>query len=287
MFKEYLKLLRIPHWVKNLFIFVPLLFSRNATNLAKAGETVLAFFVFSLAASAVYVLNDIVDAEKDREHPKKKFRPIASGKVSKNSAFILFVLILMLVIFFGFNFPPLFGVSLFLYFVINVAYTFGLKRVVLLDLFCIAGGFILRVLAGAFVIDVYISKWLILTTIFISLFLAVMKRRSEILNVENNSLTRRVLADYSFEFINQISAVTSAGVIICYALYTVSERTVSYFHTEHLVYTTLFVIFGIFRYMYLVYEKKFGENTIETLLKDFPSLINILLYVLTVAAIIY
>jgi hypothetical protein len=114
-----------------------------------------------------------------------------------------------------------------------------------------------------------------------------MKRRSEILNVQNNSLTRRVLADYSFEFINQISAVTSAGVIICYALYTVSERTVSYFHTEHLVYTTLFVIFGIFRYMYLVYEKKFGENTIETLLKDFPSLINILLYVLTVAAIIY
>ncbi len=284
---EYIKLLRVTHWVKNLFIFAPLIFSKNLYNTEALGKVVFAFFVFSLASSSVYVLNDIVDFRKDREHPQKKNRPIASGKITTSSAFILFIILLSLVVVSAYDLPSLFQIAVASYFLINLAYSFGLKRKVILDLFCIAGGFILRVLAGAFVIDVYVSKWLILTTIFISLFLAVMKRRSEIVNVGNNSSTRRVLEDYSIEFINQISGITAAGVIICYALYTVADRTVSNFHTEHLVYTTLFVIFGIFRYLFLVYQKDYGENTIETLLHDYWSVINILLYLLTVVFIIY
>ncbi len=284
---EYFKLLRVSHWVKNLFIFAPLLFSKNLYNLQAVGEVVFAFFVFSFTASSVYVLNDILDYKKDREHPAKKHRPIASNKISTNSAFILFVLLVALVIVVSYNMPFMFKLALASYFVINVAYSFGLKRIVILDLFCIAAGFILRVLSGAFVIEVNVSKWLILTTIFISLFLAVMKRRSEITNVDNNSITRKVLEDYSLEFIDQIAAITAAGVIICYALYTVSNRTISYFHTERLVYTTLFVIFGVFRYMFLVYRKNFGENTIETLIKDPYSFANIVLYVLAVVLIIY
>lgn len=286
-FMEYVKLFRVTQWVKNLFIFVPLIFSKNLFGLHLFGQVLYAFFVFSLTASSVYILNDIVDLKKDREHPKKKNRPLASGKVSPNSAFILFILLVAIVTVIAFNLPFLFQIALASYFLINVAYTFGLKKIVILDLFCIASGFILRVLAGAFVIDVYISKWLILTTIFISLFLAVMKRRSEIVNVENNSLTRKVLEDYTFEFIDQIAGITAAGVIICYALYTVSNRTISYFHTERLVYTTLFVIFGIFRYMFLVYRKDFGENIIETLIKDYWSIANIILYVVTIVWIIY
>ncbi len=286
-FMEYVKLFRVTQWVKNLFIFVPLIFSKNLFGLHLFGQVLYAFFVFSLTASSVYILNDIVDLKKDREHPKKKNRPLASGKVSPNSAFILFILLVAIVTVIAFNLPFLFQIALASYFLINVAYTFGLKKIVILDLFCIASGFILRVLAGAFVIDIYISKWLILTTIFISLFLAVMKRRSEIVNVENNSLTRKVLEDYTFEFIDQIAGITAAGVIICYALYTVSNRTISYFHTERLVYTTLFVIFGIFRYMFLVYRKDFGENIIETLIKDYWSIANIILYVVTIVWIIY
>ena len=284
---EYLKLLRISHWVKNLFIFVPLLFSKNLFNLQMAADTLYAFFVFSLTASAVYVINDITDYRKDKEHPKKKNRPIASGKISVNSAFILFIILLAVVTVMAYKLPLLFQIAVASYFVINIAYSFGLKRIVILDLFCIAAGFILRVLAGAFVIDVYISRWLILTTIFISLFLAVMKRRSEIVNVENNSQTRKVLEDYSIEFIDQIAGVTAAGVIICYALYTVADRTIANFHTEKLVYTSLFVIFGIFRYMFLVYKKDFGENIIATLIKDYWSLANIFFYIVTVVLIIY
>jgi 4-hydroxybenzoate polyprenyltransferase len=163
------------------------------------------------------------------------------------------------------------------------------KHIVLLDIFSIAAGFILRVLAGGLIIDVTISSWLLLTTMFISLFLAIIKRQSELkLNNEDiNSVTRNVLSLYSPEFTNQIATIAASGVIICYALYTVSVRTVSIFGTENLIYTTPFVVFGIFRYMYLAYISNKGENTTEIILTDLPMILNILLYIFIVTLIIY
>ena len=164
-----------------------------------------------------------------------------------------------------------------------------MKHVVLLDIFSIAAGFLIRVLAGAVIIHVIVSSWLILTTMFISLFLAVMKRHSELeLVAEDSTLpTRKVLASYSLNFADQIATVAAAGVIICYALYTLAERTISVFETENLIYTTPFVVFGIFRYMFLVYMNKEGESTSRILLTDVPMILTVILYALTTMVIIY
>ncbi len=286
-FKDYINLFRIQHWAKNLFLFVALVFSRNLMNSQKFFTVLSAFFLFSVVASSVYLFNDIIDFESDKLHPVKSKRPIASGLVSRNAAFRWFFFLLGISIVASFEFNWEFQVILLGYFLLNIFYSLWLKRIVILDLFSIAGGFILRIVAGAAVIDVYVSKWLILTTIFISLFLAVMKRRAELISADENDLTRQSLKFYGTELIEQISAVTSAGVIICYALYTVAQRTTAIFHTEMLVYTTIFVIFGIFRYQYLVYNKERGENPLETLLKDLPSIINILFYIVFVILIIY
>ena len=289
MLKEYFKLFRIPQWIKNLFVFVPLLFSQNLLKSNLFLITLFAFIVFSLTSSLVYIINDIVDVEADRAHPQKKSRPLASGKISIGSARIsaLVFAILIIVSLFFLNYH--FALVAAAYLILNIFYSFVLKHVVLLDIFSIAAGFMLRVLAGAFVINVEISSWLILTTMFISLFLGVMKRRTELALSEHDDIaaTRKVLVFYSKEFTDQMATVAAAAVIICYALYTVASRTVTVFGTENLIYTTPFVVFGIFRYMYLVYMNKQGENTTEVLIKDLPMIINIILYVLVTSFIIY
>lgn len=290
MVKDLLKLYRIPQWIKNLFVFVPLIFSKHLFDTNYLVTSVLAFFAFCLTSSIVYVINDIVDAESDRLHPHKKDRPIAAGRISKsiaiNSILGLFI-ILLLIMRDLFNFQ--FVAAIAAYLLLNIVYTFFFKNIVLLDIFSIAAGFMIRVFAGAFVINVDISSWLILTTMFISLFLAIMKRRSELNLAENHEFiaTRKVLQFYSQNFTDQMATVASAGVIICYALYTVAERTVSIFHTDNLIYTTPFVVFGIFRYMFLVYMNKKGENTTEILITDPAMIINVLLYILTTTLIIY
>ncbi len=289
MLKEYFKLFRIPQWIKNLFVFVPLLFSQNLLKSNLFLITLFAFVVFSLTSSLVYIINDIVDVEADRAHPQKKSRPLASGKISigkaQISAGVFAILIIVSLFFLNYHF----AIVAAAYLILNIFYSFILKHVVLLDIFSIAAGFMLRVLAGAFVINVEISSWLILTTMFISLFLGVMKRRTELVHSEYGdvAVTRKVLVFYSKEFTDQMATVAAAAVIICYALYTVASRTVTVFGTENLIYTTPFVVFGIFRYMYLVYMNKQGENTTEVLIKDLPMIINVILYVLVTSFIIY
>lgn len=286
-FFVYLKLLRVASWLKNVFVFVPLVFSKHLFDAAYLTEVMLGFVAFSFTSSLIYVLNDIVDAEKDKIHPEKKKRPVPSGQISKSEASVVLMILFFAVLFFSYLIRNEFVILLWIYVAINSAYTFYLKQVVIVDLFCIAAGFILRILAGAVIISVYISNWLILTTIFISLFLAVMKRRVEIATSTNASEQRTVLKDYSLNFIDQISAITAGGVIICYALYTVAERTVLVFGTERLVFTTIFVVFGIFRYMFLVYKKNIGENVAEVIYSDLPMIINAVLFLLTAFYIIY
>jgi 4-hydroxybenzoate polyprenyltransferase len=286
---NYIKLVRVPQWIKNLFVFVPLLFSQHIFNKGYFLPALSAFFMFCLVSSIVYIFNDIVDIDADRAHPTKKNRPLPAGLISIQNALITIIVFAALL---GLFLPALngkFRIFLLSYFILNIFYTFIFKHIVLLDVFSLAAGFMLRVMAGAFVISVEVSSWLILTTMFISLFLGVMKRRSELVltNDEPNKNTRKVLASYSLNFTDQMSTIAAAGVIICYALYTVSDRTIKMFNTENMIYTTPFVVFGIFRYMFLVYMNKKGENTVDIMLTDIPMIINVVLYVISIVLIIY
>jgi 4-hydroxybenzoate polyprenyltransferase len=245
--------------------------------------------MFCIVSSIVYIFNDIVDIEADRAHPTKKNRPLPAGLISIQNAVITLIVFAVLVALFLPALNVKFMILLLSYFLLNIFYTFIFKHMVLLDVFCLAAGFMLRVMAGAYVISVEVSSWLILTTMFISLFLGVMKRRSELIliNDEPNKNARKVLASYSLNFTDQMSTIAAAGVIICYALYTVSERTIKVFNTDNMIYTTPFVVFGIFRYMFLVYMNNKGENTVDIMLTDIPMIINVVLYILAIILIIY
>lgn len=285
--KEIIKLLRVSHWTKNVFVFVPLVFSKNLMNKDFLVEVLFAFVFFSIASSLVYVFNDLIDAGKDKLHQIKKYRPIASGKISKSKAvIIIFILIILTAVsFFVLNLQ--FNLVLLGYILLNISYSLLLKKIVIIDLLSVSIGFMLRVISGALVITVPLSSWLILTTLFLSLFLAVAKRRAEFIIYENENNTRIVLKDYNLKLLDLFLAVSAGGIIISYSLYSVAERTVNYFHTENLVFTTIFVIYGIFRYLYLIHKEKNRENSLEILLKDIPSIINIFIYGIVIYYLIY
>ncbi len=289
MILNYLILVRVPQWIKNFFVFVPLLFSQHLFDVDYFSTTLFAFVVFCLASSLIYVINDIIDIEADKAHPTKKNRPLPSGLISKRSALIVAVFLTAVIVILlpQFNKEFLYFVTAFV--LLNVLYSFWFKHIVILDVFSIAAGFSIRVLAGAVVISVPISSWLILTTMFISLFLGVMKRHSELILVaENeNAPSRKVLSQYSLNFADQMATVAAAGVIICYALYTVSERTVLAFGTENLIYTTPFVVYGIFRFMYLEYISNKGDNTTKIVFSDLQLILTVLIYAFTTVSIIY
>lgn len=289
MLLEYLKLTRVPQWIKNFFVFVPLLFSLHLFDGDYFFTSLEAFITFCLASSLIYVINDLIDVEADRAHPTKKNRPLASGKISKLNASIVISILVIAIALLLLNFNTEFIYIVFGFVALNVLYSFWFKHIVILDIFSIAAGFAIRVLAGAVVISVPVSSWLVLTTIFISLFLGVMKRHSELLLATSGdaSSSRKVLSQYSLNFADQMATVAAAGVIICYALYTVSERTVSVFDTENLIYTTPFVVYGIFRYMYLEYISNKGDNTTRIVLTDIQLILTVLAYTLTTVLIIY
>lgn len=263
------------------------MFSHHLFELNYVSIAVKAFIAFCFLSSVVYIINDIADLEQDKNHPVKKNRPLPSGKISKSNAISIALIFFAGMIVMSYDLNTRFKVAMFIYFLINLLYSFKLKQIVLLDIFFIAFGFMIRIIAGGWVIDVYISSWLILTTLFLSLFLAVTKRRSELAVIENNSNTRKVLNDYSIVFADQMATIAAAGTVIAYALYTVSERTREIFHTENLIFTTPFVVFGIFRYLFLVHKKNLGENPTQIITTDIPMIINILLWVVTSIGIIY
>jgi 4-hydroxybenzoate polyprenyltransferase len=289
MILNYLKLIRVPQWIKNFFVFVPLLFSQHLFNKDYFFITLLAFVVFCLASSFIYVINDIIDIAADKAHPIKKNRPLPSGMISTQSALIVAVVLAVLIVILLPQFNEEFHYFVVAFVLLNILYSFWFKHIVILDVFSIALGFSIRVLAGAVVISVPISSWLILTTMFISLFLGVMKRHSELILVaeSENAPSRKVLSQYSLNFADQMATVAAAGVIICYALYTVSERTVLAFGTENLIYTTPFVVYGIFRFMYLEYISNKGDNTTKIVFTDLQIILTVIIYTITTVLIIY
>lgn len=281
--------MRPKQWIKNLFCFAAILFAGKLTDIDLLIVNIIAFIAFCGISSCVYIINDLSDIESDRVHKKKRFRPLASGEVSITEAKVLFVVIFALTLLITFQLNPSFVFVIFLYFIVNLLYSLKVKNIVLLDVFFISIGFMLRVIGGALAIEVSISNWMIITTIFISLFLAISKRRAELSQAEIDDVQkqRKVLSYYSIPFTDQLNTVAATGTIISYALYTVSEKATETFGTDHLIYTTPFVIYGIFRYMYLIHKKHLGESPTSIVTKDIPIIINSLLWVIISFGIIY
>lgn len=287
--RQYLKLIRPQQWVKNLFLFAPLIFSKHLFEEGYFWTETLGFAVFCLLSSAVYVINDIADRESDRLHPVKRERPIASGTVSVRRGIVFAILLVAAAGWLAISLPPAFQFVAILYFGLNVAYSYRLKQLILVDVFIIAAGFMLRVLAGAFSIDVEVSHWLVLCTLFVSLFLAISKRRGEILLAQTTMeySGRQVLREYDVAFVDQLITIAAAGMAISYALYTVAERTVTIFRTENLIFTTVFVLFGIFRYLYVLKSKRTEDNPTVMLLTDPVMMANVFAWFVACVVIIY
>lgn len=280
--------LRPGQWLKNLIVFAALVFGQRFAELRSLGRALLAFILFCAFSSAVYLVNDIVDLEADRKHPTKSLRPIATGQVSVKTALTLALLLLAgglgCALFLGLPFSA----CLIAYFALNLLYSFILKRIVILDVMLIAIGFVLRAIGGGLAIKVEISSWLIVCTILLALFLGFSKRRYESVLLENEAEHhRRSLREYSPQFLDQMISVVTASTVVAYAFYTLSPETQQKFHTRSLELTIPFVLYGIFRYLYLVHQKTQGGDPARTLLTDKPLLINIMLWFAAVILIIY
>lgn len=288
MFKDILVALRSTQWLKNIVIFAGLIFSQNFFDPVKDLIVFAAALIFCLASSSIYLINDALDIEVDRNHPHKRHRPIASGRLSLKIA-LPFASILMLgSVAAAYLLNRSFAFVVMCYLTIEMLYSLYFKNIVILDIFCIAAGFLLRVICGAVVIDVPISNWLLICTIFLSLFLALGKRRSEMVFLEEEARKhRRVLSEYSLSFIDQMITIVTASTILSYVLYTLSGETISKFHTKNLQYTIVFVVYGIFRYLYLIYQKKEGGSPEKLLFSDKPLLVNLILYAMVVIFVIY
>jgi len=280
--------MRPEQWIKNFFVFTALLFSKNLPNPLKGIEAIIGFTIFCMITGCAYMINDLVDLEKDKLHPVKSRRPLASGKLKKDTAVKIVVLVCLTSLFFAFYMNVLFGIIVLAYFLLNIGYSIYLKNIVIIDVVSIAAGFVLRVLGGAVIISVVASQWLILCTILLSLFLGFSKRRHELILLEDSATShRKVLEHYSPYFLDQMIAVVTASTLICYALYTMSKDTVEKLGTSKLIYTIPFVLYGIFRYLYLVHQKEKGGSPTEIMFTDKPMIINICLWVISSVVFIY
>lgn len=274
--------LRPKQWTKNLLVFAALIFSFQVANVDLLLRSVVGFFLFCLVSGCVYILNDFVDREADRQHPEKRYRPMASGALNPYLALTFGALLLVASIALGLYLEPLFGALLFVYFVVNVAYSFRLKHVVIIDVMIIASGFVFRAIGGALVIGVPFTPWFLLCTMLLALFLAISKRRHELLLLQNNKGThRKVLESYSPELLNQLNSIVITATIMSYALFTfTSGRTI------HLMWTIPLVIYGIFRYLYLIFMEEKGGKPERDLFQDKHILVTVLLYGLAVVVIL-
>ncbi|MBI3635670.1 MAG: decaprenyl-phosphate phosphoribosyltransferase [Candidatus Rokubacteria bacterium] len=279
--------LRPRQWVKNLFVFAGVIFSQKLFTPA-AWIAWVAFAIFCALSGAIYLINDVADVEKDRLHPKKRLRPIASGRLRVAPALGIAAVLIVASLAAGWMVSGAFAVVALVYAVLLTAYSFGLKHVVIVDVIVVACGFVLRAVAGAVAIDVEISGWLLICTILMALFLALGKRRHEYLTLGDAAAQHRpILAEYSAGLLDQMIAVVTASTVTAYALYTMSPETVAKFHTHLLPATLPFVLYGIFRYLYLLYRRQLGGNPSELFLNDPPLLINTVLWMLAVVLIIY
>jgi 4-hydroxybenzoate polyprenyltransferase len=279
--------MRPEQWTKNLIVFAALIFGRRLFDPAAVGLSLAAFLIFCAVSGVVYLVNDVMDRDVDRLHPFKKQRPIASGTLSPRTALTAAAIIGAVALTAAFWLRPEFGVVAATYVALFVAYSRFLKHVVILDVLTIAIGFVLRAAAGAVVIPVPMSNWLLVCTILLALFLGLSKRRHELTLLSANAMGhRRILEEYNPYLLDQMIGVVTASTLMAYIIYCTSSETIEKFGTDRLVLTMPFPIYGILRYLYLVHQRGAGTPS-DVLLTDKPLLGCIVLWVLAVIAIIY
>lgn len=270
--KKTLLLIRPQQWIKNGFVLIPMFFGGRLLNADDVIASVVTFFAFSFAASAIYCFNDIVDVDADRRHPVKCHRPIASGAVSVPTAYALMAVLVLLSALLLFFLPQRAGETagiVAFYFLLNMAYCIWLKRHAIIDVCTVAFGFVLRILAGGMACDVAVSNWLVLMTFLLALFLSFAKRRDDVLRMnETGEPPRRNTIRYNLTFVNQAITVTGTVTLVCYIMYTVSPEVVSRFHAPYLYLTSIFVLVGLLRYMQLTVVDEVSGDPTKILLRD-------------------
>ncbi len=281
--------IRPQQWTKNLLIFAPLIFSQTLFNPTDTLHAIAAFVVFCLMSGSVYLLNDLIDLENDKRHPLKCKRPLASGALSPRAAMAACTgLLCVCALASAYLLNTAFLITAAGYLALQILYSTLLKHVVIIDVFCIAAGFVLRVIAGAEAIDVSFSTWLLFCTLLLALFLALSKRRHELQLLEEDAVHhRRILYEYSSDLLDHMIAIVTPCTLIAYMLYTIADDTVAKFGTDRLKYTVPFVLYGIFRYLYLIHKRNEGGSPEKVLLNDIPILLTVVCYGLTCALIIY
>jgi 4-hydroxybenzoate polyprenyltransferase len=278
-----------PHqWTKNLVVFAAPAMSKHLFEGGPLWQSSLAFVLFCALSGTVYLLNDVADLERDRLHPRKRLRPIASGALSPRTALLIAFVIgvgsLALATLLGARFAYCAAV----YLALNVAYSFRLKEVVILDVLSISLGFVLRAVAGGVAVSVQISDWLLVCTLLLALFLALAKRRHELVSLATSATGhRKILAEYSPYLLDQMISVVTASCLTAYAFYTMAPDTVQKYRTERLAWTIPFVLYGIFRYLYLVHQKEQGGSPTDILATDRPLLLNVFLWAVALVWIVY
>jgi 4-hydroxybenzoate polyprenyltransferase len=288
-----LRALRPAQWTKNGLLFAGALFSRAITNPDVAARSVAGFAAFCMLSGAVYLINDLRDIEADRKHPVKRDRPLASGTLSPGTAWIGILVLLVAAAAISVALGPTFSITAAAYLLVNLLYSTWLKRVVLLDVFVVAAGFVLRAIAGVELIrpvipDVALSPWLLVCTFFLALFLGFGKRRQEIVVHQAGAGDQReVLRHYSVDLLNALTAVCAAITLVAYAIYTIWPETIAKVHSEGLMFTIPFVAYGIFRYMWLLRFEDEGEDPSSVLVQDRPLLINVALWAFAVALVLF
>ncbi|MDD3225901.1 MAG: decaprenyl-phosphate phosphoribosyltransferase [Clostridium sp.] len=281
--KYLLKLMRPKQWIKNFFVFAAIIFSGKFSNMHILLLNIYVFVLFCLISSAVYILNDLVDAPKDRMHPQKKYRPIASGKVTKVQAIFLEVIIVIITLYISYIIQYKIFIVILAYYIMNILYSFKLKNIVILDVMIITFGFLLRVISGSIPTNVQLSPWLLLCTMLLALFIALNKRKSEIITLKDKSGEhRKILEEYSVELIDSMLTIVTPGLLIAYCLYTFSS-----IQSRTMMITIPFVLYGIFRYQYLMLKENIGGKPEDVFQKDMPFLINIVLWVVCSIVIVY
>ncbi len=290
----YLEALRPTQWVKNGLVFAGVLFAGTLADPRALGRAALGFLAFSLLSGAVYLFNDLRDAQADRLHPRKRLRPIASGRLPVGAAWVEFVIVGAVAAALSWFLGPWFAATAAGYFGLNLAYSLGLKNVVLVDVMAIASGFVLRAIAGVELLrplrpDVELSPWLLMCTFFLALFMACGKRRQELLHQDTGEAEgrRRVLLSYNAPFLDTLVTVCAATTLVSYAIYTIWPGTVEKFHTTALLWTVPFVAYGVFRYLWLTRVGDEGEDPSSTVIADRPLIVSVLLWLATVAVVLY
>ncbi|OGO04522.1 MAG: phosphoribose diphosphate--decaprenyl-phosphate phosphoribosyltransferase [Chloroflexi bacterium RBG_13_56_8] len=287
MLRALFKAMRPKQWAKNVFLFAGLFFDGRVFELASLLAGIKAFLIFCLLSSAIYLINDLSDIERDRLHPTKKFRPLASGELTPRVAQIAAAIILVVSLPSAFALDTLFGIISVLYTTLMTLYTLVLKKIVIIDVMAVAAGYLLRVIAGAAAVHVSrFSPWLYVCTTLLALFIAINKRRHELsLLTENAHNHRSSLQEYSLAFLDNMTSLVTAATLVSYSFYTFSAPNLPQNHSMML--TIPFVMYGIFRYLYLIHSKDLGGAPEDVVLGDRPLLIAALLWALTAGCVIY